>query len=141
MELEKWFKEKLEFFKDDFDFRLETIILNITEQICEKMFDKKTTRTELAKRLEVSSAAITKILNGTSNFTLRTLLSLADSLELELNVEFREKLLIPDHRILSTSASQSKRSMIAEEDYILSNADDFLNIQPKEEGYFDTVTA
>lgn len=138
MELEKWFKEKLEIFKDDFDFRLESIILNLTEQICEKMVDEKITRTELAGRLEISPAAVTKILRGNSNFTLRTLLSLADSLGLELNIGFKERQAVPIHAILTSSASEPAIPVFTEEGYIMPDAANFLNMQSREEGYFFT---
>lgn len=73
--------------RDSFEFRLETILLNLTDQICKRMQEKGMTRKELAQILEVSPAAVTKILNGNSNFTIRTLLSLADALDSNLNIE------------------------------------------------------
>ena len=86
-----WLKNKIELFKDDFDFRLETFILDITEDICKRMKQKNINRSELADLLNVSPPAVTKILNGNSNFTLKTLLSLADALGQELKINFTEK--------------------------------------------------
>jgi transcriptional regulator with XRE-family HTH domain len=91
MSLNNWIKEKLELFKDDFDFRFETIILNLTERICERMKQKNINRTELADLLNVSPPAVTKILNGNSNFTLKTLLSLSDALEQKLEINLRDR--------------------------------------------------
>lgn len=91
MKTGEWFKRKLEFFKEDFEFRLETLILDLTEKICDKMQRKNINRTRLSELLNVSPPAVTKILNGTSNFTLKTLLSLADALEFDLKIEFVEK--------------------------------------------------
>ncbi len=91
MKAKTWFEKKLEQFENDFDFRLESIILDITEKICEKIEQKKINRSEFAEVLGVSKPAVTKILNGSSNFTLRTLLSIADALELNLAVQFEEK--------------------------------------------------
>lgn len=91
MNSEKWYKKILKSFEDDLDFRLEKIILDITESISKRMEDKRVNRVKLAELLNVSPPAVTKILNGTSNFTLRTLLSLSDVLDLELNVGFKEK--------------------------------------------------
>ncbi len=88
---EKWFSELLESFKDDFDFRLEGLIFDLTEHICKTMKDKNIKRKQLAEALKVSPAAVSKILNGNSNFTIRTLLSLADALKTELKIEFKEK--------------------------------------------------
>ena len=87
---EKWFSEILESFKDDFDFRLEGRLFDLTEHICKTMKDNNIKRKQLADALQVSPAAVSKILNGTSNFTIRTLLSLADALKTELKIEFKE---------------------------------------------------
>lgn len=83
-------KGKLKGLKGDFEFRLEMLILSLTERFCERMEQKNTSRSKLAKMLNVSPAAVTKILNG-NNFTLRTLLSLADTLDAELMITFRGK--------------------------------------------------
>jgi len=91
MKIEEWFKKKIESFEEDFDFRLETLILNITEKICTRMQQKKINRTRLAEKLKVSPPAVTKILNGNSNFTLKTLLSIADALDLELKIDFVDR--------------------------------------------------
>jgi len=91
MNMEKWFRDKLESFKEDFEFRLEKLILELTEKIAERMKQKKINRTNLAALLQVSRPAVTKILDGNSNFTLRTLLSLADALDLDLKIDFKEK--------------------------------------------------
>jgi transcriptional regulator with XRE-family HTH domain len=91
MQAEKWFRDLLGSLEEDFDFRLESIILDLTEKITKTMRRKGINRTGLADRLNVSPPAVTKILNGNSNFTLRTLLSLADVLEMELQVDLRDK--------------------------------------------------
>ncbi len=102
MSTEKWFKDLLESFEGDFEFRLETTILNITEQICKKMKEKDINRSRLAGILNVSPAAVTKILNGNSNFTLRTLLSLSDALDSELTVQIRDNVQSTDSPVLTT---------------------------------------
>lgn len=91
MDTKNWFQRKLESFKDDFEFRLETLIYHVTEKISERMGQKKINRTKLAELLEVTPAAVTKILNGNSNFTLKTLLSIADVLQTEIKIDFEEK--------------------------------------------------
>jgi len=87
----EWFKEKLESLKDDFEFRLETLILDLTEKICARMKQREINRTRLSELLNVSPPAVSKILNGNSNFTLRTLLSLSEALGLDLRIDFVEK--------------------------------------------------
>ena len=55
------------------------------------MKQKGMNRVKLAQSLNVSPPAVTKILNGTSNFTLKTLLSLADALDFNLKIDFEDK--------------------------------------------------
>jgi len=105
MEIEKWFRDMLESFKDDFDFRLETIILDLTEKISKRMKEKNINRIKLAELLKVSPPAVTKILNGSSNFTIKSLLSLADALELDLKMDFKEKGVIASQKILTSVES------------------------------------
>lgn len=94
MTTERWFKNRLDSFKEDFEFRFETLILNITEKISKRMKEKNISRKKLSQLLRISPPAVTKILNGNANFTLKTLLSVADALELDLNIEFREKVFV-----------------------------------------------
>jgi transcriptional regulator with XRE-family HTH domain len=91
MNLNNWIKNKLELYKDDPEFRFESLILDITESISRKMIKKNINRTKLAELLNISRPAVTKILNGNSNFTLKTLLSLSAALDLDLKIEFKEK--------------------------------------------------
>ncbi len=103
MKKQNWFKSKLETFKEDIEFRLETLVLELTENICKRMAQKNINRMELAKRLHVSPPAVTKILNGNSNFTLKTLLSIADALDQELTIDFREKDTVASYRPVKKS--------------------------------------
>lgn len=91
MSLEKWMKEKLERFKDDVEYRLEGVIYDFTEQICELMEKQKINRAELAKRLGVSPAFITKLLNGNPNLTLKTMMNIASALKSDLNIQIQPR--------------------------------------------------
>jgi transcriptional regulator with XRE-family HTH domain len=97
MESESWFKEKLEAFKDDLDFRLETLIYNITETISVRLKEKKLSRTKFANLMNISPPAVTKLLNGNSNFTLKKLLEIADALDLKLKVAFESKEVVDNY--------------------------------------------
>jgi len=99
MSTQNWFTQQLNKFKDDIEFRLEMLILEITERICRTMAEKNMNRKDLAERLNVSPPAVTKILNGNSNFTLKTLLTIAHALDQELIIEFREKDAVNYHPI------------------------------------------
>jgi len=91
MNIEELIDKKIESYKDDFEFRLESIILELTETIARRIKEKNINRSKLAELLGISSATVTKILRGNSNLTLKTLLALADALELDLKIDFKEK--------------------------------------------------
>ncbi|MBF0496727.1 MAG: helix-turn-helix transcriptional regulator [Deltaproteobacteria bacterium] len=86
MKAHSWFKQELERVKDTFEYKLEGLELDITENILKVMEEKDISRAELAKKLGVSKASISKMLNYGSNITIRRLLSLADALNCELTV-------------------------------------------------------
>lgn len=128
-----WFKSKLGTLKEDFDFRLEKLILDVTEKISERMIQKKYSRVKLAQKLGISAPAVTKIFDGNSNFTLRRLLSLADALDVDLTVDFKPKWVAEedsfisslDNVCLSASANQFSDS----EGYQISSAtESFTNL-------------
>lgn len=81
-----WFENSVDQAKDDFDFRLEGYILDLTRQICNLMESKKITRSELAKRLNVSKSYVTEILTGTPNLTLESILKLSDAIGGKLQI-------------------------------------------------------
>jgi len=111
MKTEKWFKKMLKSFEKDFDFRLETIILDLTNKISKRMKERNINRVQLADLLNVSPPAVTKILNGTSNFTLKSLLSIADALDLNLEIDFKEKESAASKLVYASSRSiNEKRS-------------------------------
>jgi len=88
IDTEKWFDAKLDEFKDSADFYAEQLILGLTEQIVATMRALNINRAELATRLGVSRAAVTKLLNGNPNMTLRTMASVAKSLGCAINIDF-----------------------------------------------------
>lgn len=83
----EWMKEKLERYKDTFDFKLEELILDITEEMCRAMEEKGIGRAELADELGVSRAFVSKLLNGTPNLTIKTLMKMTDALGRELSIK------------------------------------------------------
>lgn len=91
MEHKGWFDGLVDSLKDGPEYRLETLILDITEKICERMEDLGINRKQLAEKIGISAPAITKVLRGNSNFKLKTLLTMADALETELNIDFKQK--------------------------------------------------
>lgn len=88
---EEWAKGELEKHKGSIEYRLEETILDFTEQICEQMEKQKITRAELAGRLGVSRAFITKLLNGNPNLTLRTMMNIVSVLNSDLNIQIQPR--------------------------------------------------
>jgi len=62
------------------DYHLERLLLDINEQICGLMSGQGISRSELAARLNVSRAWVTKLLRGDRNVTLRSLVTVAHEL-------------------------------------------------------------
>lgn len=67
----------------------EELMIEVREKICEYMQLEGITRTELAKRLDVTKGYITQILSGSRNVTLRTLAAVADALGYEVKLRLR----------------------------------------------------
>jgi len=82
----EWFSQRLEEYREDSEFILEELVLDVTEQICAAMAEQDIPRSELAQRLGVSRAYVTKLLNGHGNMTLRTLVEVAHALGGAMNV-------------------------------------------------------
>lgn len=116
MNTKQWFQEKLATYEDDVEFRLETLIMQVTEQICAAMQQQQINRTRLAELLNISPPAVTKILNGNSNFTLKTLLSIAEVLDQELIIDFRPK----KHHTQQSIPCTSMSSQLTDEDPFIS---------------------
>jgi transcriptional regulator with XRE-family HTH domain len=64
----------------------ESLILEVTEEICRLLNTSKTSRQELARRLGKSKGFVTQVLSGERNMTLRTAADLADALDHRLQV-------------------------------------------------------
>jgi transcriptional regulator with XRE-family HTH domain len=105
-----WFEKLTEQLEGEFEYRFEKLVMNITEDICRRMVSLKINRAKLAQNLDVSPAAVTKILNGNSNFTLRSLLSLSDALDTDLQIEFRVNSIEATDKMLNARASLGRES-------------------------------
>lgn len=69
----------------------EAAILDFTEEVLSSMEKSGVTRTELAKRLEVDPAYVTKLIGGSNNFTLKTMVKLARALDSKLRFHLQPK--------------------------------------------------
>lgn len=67
----KGFLDKyIEGWKDDPEYQAEYLILEIIDNICERMKEKNVSKEELARRLGKSKAYVTRLLDGNVNITL-----------------------------------------------------------------------
>ena len=69
-------------------YRVERAVLDFTEDIVARMDREGVSRVELARRIGCSPAYVTKILRGTTNFTLESMVRVATA----LGCEFRTHL-------------------------------------------------
>lgn len=74
--------------ENDPEYQTEFLILEINEQICEWMEKQNISRAELANRLGKSRAYITRMLNGSHNLTIGTMMKVAMALGAKPKVQF-----------------------------------------------------
>ena len=77
-----WFESFLEEHGNDPEYLTEKLVLRINREIRRRMHELGVTQTELADRLGVSQAHVSRLLNN-RNLTLRSLAVLADALDAE----------------------------------------------------------
>jgi transcriptional regulator with XRE-family HTH domain len=65
----------------------ETLIVEVTEEICRVLDEQDVTRNELAQRLGKSKGFITQVLSGERNMTLRTMADFAAALGCRFRVQ------------------------------------------------------
>ena len=87
----------------DPEFVAERLALTLAEDILRVMKDKKVSRSELARRMGVSRAYVTRMLDAPPNLTLLTISKVALALELEPNLS-----------LLSTAKSPEFTTPLAE---------------------------
>lgn len=68
------------------EYKEEMLFLEITERIVALMEAAKMSKADLARRLGCTPAYITKLLSGSTNFTVNTLLRIGDALDADLRV-------------------------------------------------------
>ena len=83
-----WIEEQLQGYKEDAEYKTEVLLLDINEQLIAMMERLGVKRSELAKRLGVSRAHITQVLEGQPNITVKTLCKIATAVGLDIKVEF-----------------------------------------------------
>jgi len=90
MTLHEEFQKRLEKDKKTVEYQIERLLLEINENILKILEEKSMTKKDFAKRMGVSPAYITKLLNGQPNLTLKSLLKIALTLDVKLSVEIKD---------------------------------------------------
>lgn len=76
--------------RKDGRLQIEEAKVELSEQIFVMMEDKGITEAELARRLETSRAYVNKVLQGSTNFTIESLVKIGIALDCELKLELVE---------------------------------------------------
>ena len=92
-----WLDEELAGLHQDPEYRTYLLLIRLNERICERMNELEMSRADLARKLGVSRAAVTKMLNGQPNMTLKKLVTVAMALDAEVEVSLRPEQ-VSDHR-------------------------------------------
>ncbi|MBK7706373.1 MAG: helix-turn-helix transcriptional regulator [Acidobacteria bacterium] len=82
------FKEMLVSAEPRIDFKIDAAKLELSEQIFNAMEESAVTEAELARRLDVSRAYVNKILKGTANLTIESLVRIGAALGREFAFAF-----------------------------------------------------
>lgn len=92
------------------------IMIEISEAVAGYMEDYSISRVELARRMGCSKAYITKLLRGSSNYTLETLIKLSLALGMKLRVELVDEKEPAAHRGSKYSYEHEVKK-VAEDDF------------------------
>ena len=85
------FKSLLAEAQKDHAYWVEGAILEFTEDMVNRMEEQGISRSELARRIGVSPAYVTKILRGSTNFTLDTMVKVARALDCEFRCRLQPR--------------------------------------------------
>ena len=70
---------------------VERAILQITGQLWEVMTQRNMTQTALAQKVDKKPTYVNRVLNGNHNVTLKTLVTLAHALEMEVKIDLVQR--------------------------------------------------
>lgn len=82
----RWWNELTDDLRENPAYLAEGIALDVAMKVSQQLEARGMARTDLARKLGVSKAYVSQMLNGHTNMTLLTLCKLASSLELPLRV-------------------------------------------------------
>lgn len=119
--MENTFMIDLREWENDPGFLTEDFILELNEQICEWMEKQNISRSELARRLGKSRAYVTRMLNGSHNLTVGTLVKVAHALGAKPKVHFVD---IPSMAEVEADKENAEDSVNGEEAGMIKSAEE-----------------
>lgn len=87
-----WFNELTESLESDPEYIAESISIDLAMKINKKMEEQGVSQSELAKRLGVSKAYVSQILQGQNNMTVLTVCKLGSALNITPKIYFDDNL-------------------------------------------------
>lgn len=96
-DLGSFLDEMHEEYRDDPEYRAECLYNDITAEILDYMDENDITRRELARKMDVSEARVSRIFGETQNFTLQMLGKMASALGVDIGVHMERASSLPDH--------------------------------------------
>ncbi len=93
LKVSDWYEKHIAPFRDTPEFQTERILVEIGEQIVTQMENQAISRAELARRLGVSRAFVTRLLTGNPNLTIKTLVRVASAAGLVVGVNLEPRYL------------------------------------------------
>jgi transcriptional regulator with XRE-family HTH domain len=91
MKTNKTFRELFDSVRQTLPYRVESLVLDFTDQIVNRMQYLHLSRSDFASRLGSSPAYVTKVLSGGTNFTLESMVKVADALDSEIQIQIVPK--------------------------------------------------
>jgi transcriptional regulator with XRE-family HTH domain len=81
------FKQLFDSARDTLPYKIEGLILDVTEQVASLLHTCGMSRSKLAEKLNTSPAYVTKFLSGGTNFTLASMAKVADAFDCDISVK------------------------------------------------------
>lgn len=98
--MKSWLTKKVESLAGRVGYETERLMLEINEQIITRLRDLKITRSALAEKVGKDRSQITRLLNGSANVTIKTLVEISSALGTRWNIE------LADHKSKWTSSNR-----------------------------------
>ena len=93
MSTDTWLQSKLRDVAGRVGYEMERFVVGINEQIVQKMESEGLTRAELATRMAVDKAQVTRMLNAPHNITVKTFVAAASALGCRFTVPQLDEIL------------------------------------------------